>query len=446
MQLIIAAYSLVGFSTSLFLLAFFIASLVEGKRRAAWVAFVLWTSFSCGWVLLYLISRDNPYVISAAVAAAVFFGFLFFMPLGKKRVLRISPGTARFDERDTVFARFDLEAGTDRYESYYADHPERKGVDDRIRLLPRLLSPGGRYFDPVRAPLVEALFDLESRQADLADGPINPEGPPALDPTDAAGLVKSVALELGAVAAGIAPLNRRYLYSHVGRGPDPRGSAIKNDHPFILAFAVEMRRQAVDQAPFIGITVETAQQYLRAQHVSINLAAYIRRLGYSARAQISGSNYQVILPAVAHEAGLGELGRCGYLISPRYGARIRLGAVTTDLPLDTDRPIRFGVQEFCERCQKCVSNCPSGSIPSGSKTVVRGVEKWKIDAESCFRYWRIIGTDCGLCMKVCPFSHPDSLVHNILRWGIKRSELARRVSLIGDDLLYGKRLINRQKP
>ncbi|KKK69490.1 hypothetical protein LCGC14_2933500, partial [marine sediment metagenome] len=152
------------------------------------------------------------------------------------------------------------------------------------------------------------------------------------------------ALELGAVSAGIAPLNPRYLYSHAGRGPDPWGSEIKNDHAFVLTFAVEMRWRAVDQAPYIGITAETAQQYLRAQHVSITLAAYIRLLGYSARAHISGSNYQVILPAVAHEAGLGELGRCGYLLSPRYGARIRLGAVTTDLPLKTDRPIRFGVQ------------------------------------------------------------------------------------------------------
>jgi ferredoxin len=70
--------------------------------------------------------------------------------------------------------------------------------------------------------------------------------------------------------------------------------------------------------------------------------------------------------------------------------------------------------------------------------MVRGVEKWQLDIEKCYHYWRVIGTDCGLCMKVCPFSHPDNLIHNILRAGIKRSSFARSVSLLGDGLFYGK--------
>ena len=47
---------------------------------------------------------------------------------------------------------------------------------------------------------------------------------------------------------------------------------------------------------------------------------------------------------------------------------------------------------------------------------------------------------CGLCMKVCPFSHPETLVHNLVREGIRRSAFARTVSVWGDRLLYGRRV------
>jgi len=169
------------------------------------------------------------------------------------------------------------------------------------------------------------------------------------------------------------------------------------------------------------------------------LAEYIRDMGYPARAHIAGSNYQIMLPPVAYDAGLGELGRHGYLISQRFGSRIRLGAVTTDLPLVPDRPIKFGVQDFCRICKKCADNCPSHAIPYEGKTNVRGMEKWQLNMEQCLRYWRIIGTDCGLCMKLCPFSHPRALLHDLVRAGIKRSDFARRISVIGDDLFYGKK-------
>jgi reductive dehalogenase len=206
-----------------------------------------------------------------------------------------------------------------------------------------------------------------------------------------------------------------------------------------VAFDVEMSYSSVQQAPRMPITEESAQKYLMVAMISITLARYIRMLGHSARAHIAGSNYQVMLPPVAYDAGLGELGRLGYLISPRFGPRMRLGAVTTDLPLIPDAPIRFGVQDFCESCLKCATQCPSASIPRTGKSVVRGVEKWQLDIESCIRYWRKIGTDCGLCMKVCPFSHPESPPHQVIREGIRRSSFARWISVHADDLFYGGR-------
>ena len=31
---------------------------------------------------------------------------------------------------------------------------------------------------------------------------------------------------------------------------------------------------------------------------------------------------------------------------------------------------------------------------------------WQIKGEKCYEVWKRIGTDCGVCMKVCPFSNP----------------------------------------
>jgi hypothetical protein len=59
--------------------------------------------------------------------------------------------------------------------------------------------------------------------------------------------------------------------------------------------------------------------------------------------------------------------------------------------------------------------------------------------EQCLRYWRLAGTDCGICMRVCPYSHPPTLVHNLVRLGIKRSAFARTLSVWADDLFYGRR-------
>ena len=42
-------------------------------------------------------------------------------------------------------------------------------------------------------------------------------------------------------------------------------------------------------------------------------------------------------------------------------------------------------------------------------------------------------------MSVCPYSHPDSILHNLVRWGISRSTLFRRAAVWMDDLVYGRR-------
>ena len=99
-------------------------------------------------------------------------------------------------------------------------------------------------------------------------------------------------------------------------------------------------------------------------------------------------NYRVMCDPVAYDAGLGELGRLGLLITPQFGPRIRLSIVSTNLPLVYDNPIVLGVQDFCAFCKKCAVNCPSGAVAMGEKGIYNGIEKWQSNQESCYSFWR----------------------------------------------------------
>ncbi len=432
-------YLLAGGAVCLFLLYFTLVSIRERKPRAAVISLVLALFLGAAWFGSFFLVRGNGFLLAAPAGAVILVGVLFFLPSSRGSAIRIPGAMERVDERDVIFAREEYEPGSEEYNTYYSMRPDNRDGDDRLRRLPGLLRPGGRLYDPVASPRVGKMFKVIERMTSEVDGPVsrNRDG---CDPGEMTAQVKEMALRLGADEVGIARLNKMYVYSHVGRGPEEWGAPIRNDHRFALVFSLEMDEAAVEAAPRIGITEETAVKYLKGAQISIAMARTIRGLGYPARAHIAGSNYQIMLPPVAQDAGLGELGRNGYLISSRFGARFRLGAVTTDLPLVPDSPVTLGVQEFCAACRKCAVNCPSGAIPHGERCVVRGVEKWPLDVVKCLHYWRVIGTDCGLCMKVCPYSHPPTLVHNLVRAGISRSAFARRVSLYGDDLFYGRKI------
>ena len=417
-----------------------VSSVSEKKLRAALIATFSLIVFVSAWFGMYFF-KSLPMVsmVSSTVMVWALAG-LFLVPFGKSRVLKVGEITSKIDERDTAFAREEYFPGSDEYSQYYTVHPELKEVDDKIRSLPPLLAEGGKYYDAAVSEEVQSIFREIKGMTTIVDGDVNA----ARRPVEAEAItvhVKRMMRILGADDVGVANLNPMFVYSHVGRGPEPWGQPIENRHKYAIAFAVEMDYERVETAPLLPTVLESAENYLEGAKISVSVARYIRALGYPARAHISDSNYQIMLPPVAHDAGLGELGRHGYLISPRFGSRIRLGAVTTDLPLIPDHPISFGVRDFCDKCLTCAVSCPPAAIPKGPTTGVRGVDKWPLDIMKCLHYWRVAGTDCGLCMKVCPFSHPSTFVHNLVRTGIRRSAIARTLSVWGNDLLYGRRHI-----
>jgi reductive dehalogenase len=239
------------------------------------------------------------------------------------------------------------------------------------------------------------------------------------------------------VAVGVTPLQDYHFYAFKGRGAR-YGQPLEAQEGFGIAFAVEMDHRQMGSAPEGPTVMESAQQYLESGAVAVQLAEFIRRLGFKAEAHIDG-NYKVICPLVARDAGVGEIGRMGLTMTPGLGPRVRLGVVTTELPLVADRPaVDPALLDFCRICRKCADVCPVNAIPDGDPEVVDGVARWRLDSEACFGYWCATGTDCGQCMKVCPYSHPATGLHDLVRWGLQRSGNFRRFALRMDDWLYGR--------
>ena len=267
------------------------------------------------------------------------------------------------------------------------------------------------------------------------------------DPADASKIIKAAARFFGASLVGICDLDRRWLYSHVSNDITREQMTLEIPEAFryAIAMAIEMDYAFIQTAPTGGAAAATGLGYSKMAFVAGLLAQFIRGLGYQA---IPCGNDTALSVPIAVEAGLGELGRNGLLITEKFGPRVRICKVFTDLPLLADEPDFFGVEEFCRTCLKCAKLCPSRAISFGERTTTAptvsnnvGVLKWPINPEQCFKYWVANRMDCAACIRVCPFNQTEGWHHNLARAVIKRTPRLNPLLLWFDKVLgYGKQL------
>jgi ferredoxin len=220
------------------------------------------------------------------------------------------------------------------------------------------------------------------------------------DPLEMSIHVKRAAKLFGASLVGICHLNRNWLYAEI---------EIPKKFKNAIVMAVEMDADGIATSPTAIAAAATGAGYSKMAFTLACMGEFIRNLGYEA---IQCGNDTALSIPLAIDAGLGELGRNGMLITPEYGPRVRLCKIFTDLPLQPDNPIEFGVKEFCKKCKLCAKNCEAGAIPLDDEPSFKiacksnnpGVLKWCVDAEKCYLYWRENGTDCSTCIKVCPYN------------------------------------------
>lgn len=354
-----------------------------------------------------------------------------------------SAPSRNIDEHDIVFARMSLKPGTQDWDEYYSTHPEQLKIDNALRQLPGLLSEKGTNFHPLNFPAADMNFQL-IENLHPANIETSSDTRTDITPERLTRYIKGWTKHLGVHSVGIAQLQDYHLYTFRGRGIN-KGKPVLRRHKYAVAFTVEMDHDNVMTAPGSPVILESSQQYLKSASIALQLSGLLNKLGYSSRAHIDG-DYELICPLVARDAGLGEIGRMGLLMTPLLGPRVRIAVITTDAPLITDkyRPDP-NLIEFCHICKKCAHCCPGDSVPHGDMQEIDGIKRWRIDSDKCYRFWCISGTDCGRCMAVCPYSHRNNIFHNFVRLLIRHSRRFGHFAFHADNLIYGHKPAIKEK-
>ncbi len=284
--------------------------------------------------------------------------------------------------------------------------------------------------------------------AAAVDGPVNPERLHFEEPSYVTEKIKGVARFLGADLVGICRLNPAYVASHradeyMAEKPEA-GQPIRLDHRVAISLGFRREFDMIKAGHSYIDGIEGALAYNKAAVAACQLAAFIRELGYPAKAHHEREEEVLHVP-IAVEAGLGELGRLGILINGQFGPRVRLSTVTTDLSLIPDQPVDLSAQQVCGICSKCADTCPNQAISKGEKAVLRGARKWVIDAKKCLAFWgsnKEKWDDCSACIASCPYNRPDTwfnrVHHRPLFFRALRYPLFSKPLLWLDDLLRGK--------
>lgn len=136
--------------------------------------------------------------------------------------------------------------------------------------------------------------------------------------------------------------------------------------------------------------------------VGLILTSQIQEMGYEALAIpasqiVDWKNQKAHLSHkhVAKAAGLGWIGRNNLLVNERFGSRIRLLTVLTNLPLALNAPS----SKDCGNCRACISVCPAQAIAERPQDFdhLRCYEQLKVFSKTLHFSHNI----CGVCVKAC---------------------------------------------
>ncbi len=192
---------------------------------------------------------------------------------------------------------------------------------------------------------------------------------------------------------------------------------------WVITWTVQMSGEQLSRAPSPLGAATTSLAYARNRAIQSRLQTFLRAIGYYGVGEAE-TNALGIAPAFGVLAGLGELSRLNRMISPEYGPMVRVFKMVTNLPVAPTKPIDAGIFNFCKSCMTCATYCPSGTLstsPEPSYTTQGGwnrggVKTWYENSISCRNYWAEIGTNCGICFAVCPFSVRDrALIHSMVK-------------------------------
>jgi reductive dehalogenase len=340
----------------------------------------------------------------------------------------------RFDSRKNAFAVMmpDNPFG----DQFKADYKRHTGVDYFSKPLPYdELDEGDRAAQALAAASWRACTEYYPKNL-----PVTPPNGrlEVSDPVAMARLVKKVAMHLGADLVRITRVDQRWVYSDK-----------EVPHKYAIIAVVPHHRGLNQTAPSHLSGLAVGQTYAKLKSITTQLSDFICGLGYDATyRETLGWDPEMLMVPMAIDAGVGEFARTGRCLSPEFGINMRLKAVTTDLPLAVDKPISFGVHEFCMACEHCATYCPANAVPFGEPAEAPdsmlnnpGYKKWYIRADRCLRFWmanrRKWITCGGRCIAVCPWNKPMNTFHNTIRLlAIKSPVFVKKLLVWGDKKVY----------
>jgi ferredoxin len=310
----------------------------------------------------------------------------------------------RYSQRKTIFGRKLYDTKADFYQ---------KGIYDNLASIILKKKEGYSRLDYARmigSWTVYDYFDGAFKWGKLTDSNSVMDKPelkkfPVKDSVKMSKEIKETARYYGAYTVGITRLNNYWVYS---KDRENNPIEIPKEFKFAIVMTVKMDGVAIKSSPKFTASKATGLAYSKMAFLVSCMAGFIRYLGYKA---IPMGNDTALSIPLAIDAGCGELGRNGLLITPEYGPCVRICKVFTDLPLKTDKPLKFGVTDFCKNCSKCAKACeadaiqtavePSFKIASPSNN--QGVKRWAVNQEKCYKFWIENGGECSNCIAACPF-------------------------------------------
>ncbi len=258
-------------------------------------------------------------------------------------------------------------------------------------------SVGGRSINIKEVDSI--LKQIKEYQYPLFKGDVNPHKTVFKNPQEASAAIKKKAFELGADEVGVAEIEPEDIY---------KGREVKEKYAIVIAQRMLWRH--FQEVPSHESAIECLRIYFSLGQIVIQLADYVRSLGYPCVVEHPIGDSDVLHIPLALKAGFGELGRHGSIIHPKMGPLFRLGSVITDLPLQTDKPIDAGIAAFCDICKACRIYCPAKAIPDERSPEAGkdhlGNYRYMVDTGKCFPYFAKHNY-CSICLPVCVYHHKE---------------------------------------